>query len=162
MRMKQFGLVSLLVLTFAASVSAQSANSANKLRWDELAQAPAVATSASYNPYADGSATAGGALASVTCVAAVAPLNPASDSTCTANFPAFTPGNHTLAITQVLSGAESTKSNTLTFQFVVAVVPTQLRIVRLLGGALRGSVLTSQGRQRLLRNQDIRSLHRVN
>lgn len=160
MKRETFGMFIGLMMV-AALASAQSANNASKIVFDELAQSPATATSAQYPTYRDGSATAAAALAGVTCAAAVAPLNPAADTTCQSTFPAFTPGTHTLAITQLLSGAESTKSNIVTFQFIVAVVPTNLRIVRLLTSPFTGGVFTSRGRQHMLRNVDIRDFHRV-
>lgn len=159
--MRTFGLA-LVLLLIATLASAQTANGANHLRWDELAQSVATANSATFPVYKDGATTSTGIVASVVCAASVAPLNPATDATCDGNFPAFTPGSHTLAITELLSGAESAKSNTITFQFVVSVVPTQLRIVRLLGGAFKGSVFTSRGRQHLLRGVDIHDFHRIN
>jgi hypothetical protein len=50
-------------------------------------------------------------------------------ATCTAPFPAMTPGAHALTLTQTISGAESGKSMALAFTFVVVVTPTGVRVV---------------------------------
>lgn len=154
----------LMVLCFAAAASpawAQAANSGNKLRWDELGQIAATANTATYPMYPDSGSIAT-AVAAVSCVAAIAPLNPGADTTCTGNFPAFTPGNHSLQLTQAFAGVESAKSNTLTFQFVVAVVPSSVRIVRLLTSPFTGKIFTSLGRSKINRRVDIKDFHRVN
>ena len=164
MRTTRLGLFTLAALLVATLVSAQTATSVNKLKWDQLAQTSTVSGAAQYPTYPDAATVASAPVSSVTCLAAIAPLNPVTDSSCTGNVPAFTPGSHTLAITQSVAGLESAKSNTITFQFVVAVVPTQLRIVRGLGSFLRGTAFTSKGRQRLLKSvrpMDIKDFHRV-
>ncbi len=98
-----------------------NATPANKLGWTIVGQTAAVAQAASYNMYVDGATTAT-ALSGVVCVAA------GSDASCSVPFPAFTPGNHSITLTQMISGVESGKSLPLAFTFVLVVTPTNLVI----------------------------------
>jgi len=128
-------------LFISTHASAQTtATTGNKFQWTEVGQSVAIAQAATYNVYVD-SATTGTALTGIACVAGT----PASNAVCTSNLPAFTVGPHTAAVSQLIGGAESAKSNTLAFSFVVVVQPTLLQIVK---AALfhSGGVLTHRGR----------------
>lgn len=122
--MKRLMLSICAVLLCAASVNAQvNATPTNHLAWTEVGQSVAVAQGATYNVYADGSATSTSTLSGVVCVAAGA------DASCTANFPAFTPGTHTLVISQAMGTVESGKSGPPTsFTFVIVVTPSNVII----------------------------------
>lgn len=111
-------------LFVAASASAQTVTSGSRLAWDQAGQTVATATSATYKAYVDTSTT-GVALAGVTCVVGV----PSTTATCSANFPALTPGSHTIALTQSIGTAESLRSTPpFAFEYVVVVVPTNVRM----------------------------------
>lgn len=112
-----------IVLGAANMVQAQSATSANKIGWDEAGQAPAVSAAASYNAYIDG-ATTPTPITGVTCATGV----PSTTAACVGNFPALTPGAHTLTLTQTIAGAESAKSSAFPFTYVVVVTPTNVGI----------------------------------
>ena len=123
--MRRFVLVCAFLFS-STTLFAQTATPASKLGWDQVGQTATVATAAAYTVYIDG-ATVGVALTGVTCVTAAVPAN---GSTCSATFPALTPGTHTLVGTQTISGTESAKTPTpFSFAFVVVVTPTGWRIV---------------------------------
>lgn len=112
-----------LSLTFAVSAFAQSTAVPNsRIAWDQPNVASAaVAQSYTYKYYPDG-ATAGIALTGVTCTG-TAPVQ------CSAGFPAFTPGSHTLTLSATNAAGESPKSATLSFVFVVVPsAPSNLQI----------------------------------
>jgi hypothetical protein len=111
----------LACLALSAPLYAQAATPASSLAWDQIGQSVTVAQSAGYTVFLDGAPT-GTALASVTCTATGA------SATCSAPFPALTPGAHTLTLTQTISGASSAKSAPLSFTFVIVVTPTNLRV----------------------------------
>jgi len=114
-------LVLAILLLLPRLVSAQTvATPTNHLGWDEVGQTAAIANASTYNAYID-AATTPVALTGVACIGT-------TTATCTANWPAMTPGTHTLTITQV-NGGESGKSAPLSFSFVVVVVPTNVRQV---------------------------------
>lgn len=138
--MKRIFLVTCLCLV-ASSVRAQTvATPNNKLAWTEVGQAAATAGAAVYNSYLD-AATVVVPVSGVICVAAV----PATDASCTSSLPVLTLGQHTLTLSQVISGAESAKSASITFTFVVVIQPTSVRIAKLLS-FWKGGVLASRGR----------------
>lgn len=117
----------LTLLLLSAPAHAQVADASAKLGWDQVAPTLAVASGYTYRSYADGSVT-GTAMTGVVCTGAASPY------VCTAPFPAFTPGAHTIALTAgTLAGAtsiESAKSAPLAFTFVVVPgAPASLRIV---------------------------------
>jgi hypothetical protein len=143
-------LVALALLAIALPAPAQTtATPSNKYAWTQPGQAAAVAQAATYDHYLDGATSTTVTLAGVAC--APNTTTPAN-ADCTASIPALTLGSHTTAISQVISGAESAKSNVITFQFVVVVQPQGLRIAKLLG-FWRGGVLSSRGRSGLGRVQ---------
>ena len=142
------GIFLLLVCLFVAPTVAHAqvvATPNNHLSWSQVGQTPATAGAAVYNGYLD-AITTGTPVGGVACVAGV----PATDSACTSNLPVLTVGQHTLTLTQVISGAESSKSNSITFTFVVVVQPTTLRIAKLLV-FWHGGALASRGRADLRR-----------
>lgn len=112
-----------LVFGLSAAASAQTATPSSHLAFDEAGQAVTVAQGASYTASVD--SAAGIALTGVTCVAGT----PSSTATCTANFPAMTPGTHTVTVTQTISGASSSPSVPLSVTFVIVVTPTNPRVV---------------------------------
>lgn len=113
-----------ILVLVAAPVAAQTAVATNKLAWDQSAPTLADAQTYTYRLYADGATTAQ-TVASVTCAASAT----AGVFACEAPFPAFTPGNHTVALSAVNLAGESPKSATMAFTFIVTpAVPTGLRI----------------------------------
>jgi len=118
--MKRFLFIASFVLV-ASVASAQPATPQNHLGWTQVGQTQAVAQGATYNIYVD--ALPSSVMAGVTCVTS------GSDSTCKGNWPAMTPGTHTVTLTQVIQTAESTKSVPLSVTFVVVVTPTGLVVV---------------------------------
>lgn len=116
-------LVTLLLLS-AVPLFAQVATPSNHFAWSEVGQAAPAAQVATYNLYVDGSAF-GTPLLSVTCTANL--LTPAN-ADCLAPIPAMTLGLHVVTLTQVITGAESPKSSSLSFTFVIVVTPTSLSV----------------------------------
>lgn len=106
----------------ASAASAQTGTPSSKLVWDQAASDLATAQALSFKYYADG-ATTGTALAGVTCAGTASPF------VCQVNYPAFTPGSHTLQLTATNAAGESAKSATFSFSFVVIpAAPANLRI----------------------------------
>lgn len=116
--MKRFVLALAFILV-ASFASAQVATPINHFGWTQVGQTVAVASPATYNLYVD-AATTPVPLTGVTCVAA------GSDAACTSNIPALTVGAHTVTLAQNIQGAESGKSASLSFTFVVVVTPSGL------------------------------------
>ena len=117
--MKRFILACVFVLVSTAAFA--QATPASKLAWDQPNATLAEASAMTYKFYPDGGAT-GFPLTGVTCV--VGP--PVS---CSGNFPAFTPGSHTIQVTATNTAGESLKSTSFPFTFVVVPSsPTNLRI----------------------------------
>lgn len=116
-----------LVLLFGVTVQAQSnAGPISKLIWDQPAPDLATAQGYTYAHYDDGAA-ASTDFTGVTCAAKVPAVAQLFD--CSAPFPPFTPGQHTVTITAKNVTGESPKSAVLTFTFVVVPgTPTNLRI----------------------------------
>jgi len=114
------GVAALFVLFLASTAQAQTATPQNHFVWTETAQTPAAASSATYKLY-EGT-TVLGTLANVTCVQAGA------DASCTGDIPALTQGPHTLTLTQNSQGAESPKSNAVSFTYVIVITPTSFAI----------------------------------
>ena len=113
-------LLTSLCLGLASSAVAQTGTAASRLAWDQPNATTAEAQALTYAVYADG-ATVGTVLTGVACVGA-APV-------CSAPFPAFTPGAHTVTLTAKNVAGESPKSAPLTFTFVVVPsAPATLRI----------------------------------
>jgi hypothetical protein len=111
------------LLAMASLATAQSTGtSSSKLAWDQTGVASAVdAQALTYRYYADGSAT-GIVLTGVTCAGT-------TTVTCSAPFPAFTPGNHAITLTAANVAGESIKSSSFAFVFVVVPsAPGNLRI----------------------------------
>ena len=111
------------LLAFTVTAAAQTpVTTANKIGWDQSAPTLAEAQSYVYKYYPD-AATAGVALASVTCAGTTSPYQ------CEVPFPAFTPGSHTLTLTASNAAGESAKSAVLAFAFVIIPAsPNNLRI----------------------------------
>lgn len=113
-RLTAFGAI---VLTFLlAAPAAAQVTTANKIVLDEPAPSLAVANGYQYKYY-EGVA-AGVVLTGTSCTGVSSPF------TCTFNFPAFTPGSHSITLTAsdttVTPALESAKSTQLTFVFVIA------------------------------------------
>lgn len=115
--------IALSILGVALRVDAQTATPSSSLAWDQLGQAPALASGATYRLYVDG-AVVGSTVASVTC--AVGPS--VADATCVAPLPPLTAGQHTVTLSQIIDSAESPQSIALTFSVVIVVRPTSLRL----------------------------------
>ena len=120
--MKKFiCLIPFLVLAFAANANAQ-ASAGKKLSWDIVATSLTEAQGYTYKFYPDGSTT-GQVMTSTVCTGTASPFS------CSNNFPAFTPGQHTLTITATNAAGESAKSLVFTFTFVVVPsTPTNIRV----------------------------------
>lgn len=102
--------------------SAQTGTPTSKLAWDQAASDLATAQALTFKYYPDG-ATTGTVLTGVTCSGTAAPF------VCAVNFPAFTPGSHTVQLTASNAAGESVKSASFSFSFVVIpAAPVNLRI----------------------------------
>lgn len=119
--MRHLVLAFALTLGLATVASAQVATPINHFGWTEVGQTPAVANGATYNVYVD-AATVPVALTGVTCVVGT----PVTDAACTSNIPALTVGLHVVTLAQNIQGAESGKSTSISFTFVIVVTPTGL------------------------------------
>ena len=118
------GLVLIALLGQPHIAAAQAATPTSKLAWDQIGQSVVTAQAASYNVYIDTGTPV--LVVGVACVTGA----PTTNATCTATFPAMSPGAHTLTLTQLIGGAESPKSTpALAVVFVVVVTPTAVRIV---------------------------------
>lgn len=116
-------LLALMFCVSVISVHAQPATGSSKLAWDQAAPDLATAEGYGYRYYSDGQPMAV-ILAGVTCVGTASPF------TCSAPFPAYPPGPHTIQLTASNAAGESLKSAPLAFVFVVVpAVPTNLRIL---------------------------------
>lgn len=124
--MKKILLTLIFTLGFASLASAQVATQNNKLGWTQVGQTAVVANGFTYNYYIDASTTATLATG-VLCVTGT----PIANSDCSANFPALTLGMHTIQMTQASGVAESLKSTSFSFTFVVLITPTGIKIVGL-------------------------------
>lgn len=111
------------VLWLSAVAFAQSTGTAgDRLAWDQPNATAAIAQTLTYRYYPDG-ATTGIVLTGVTC-SGTAPV------TCSAPFPAFTPGNHSLTATAANAAGESLRSTPFAFVFVVVPsAPVNLRVI---------------------------------
>jgi hypothetical protein len=117
----------LTALTFAGVVSAQTPTGtpSSQLSWDQVAPTVNDARAYVYKYYPDGAtaASAGVTIPTVTCTGLTSPFQ------CSASFPAFTPGPHTLTLTASSAAGESAKSPSMSFTFVVIpAAPANLRI----------------------------------
>lgn len=127
--MKKFLFV--FVAAFAVMAAAPSVASAqpiatqnNAVGWDQVAPDLTTASNYTYRHYDDGS-TIGVVLAGVVCTAPAGP----DGFPCKAPFPAFTPANHTIAISAAEGAVESLPSTPLAFQFaVVPAIPSNVRV----------------------------------
>jgi len=113
-----------LVLTFlflVPSILQAQATGDSKLLFDQTAVTLVEANSYIYRYYPDAATT--GVILTVICTGTVSPF------TCSAAFPAFTPGTHTLTLTAANLAGESAKSAPFTFTFVVVPgIPANIRI----------------------------------
>jgi hypothetical protein len=113
-----------LMLLFAGvpTASAQQVGPTSKLVWDEPGPDLATVSAYIYNIYPDGATT-------LTVMAGVGCTGSASPFTCETNFPAFTPGQHTLILSASNVAGESAKSPS--FAFTVVVVPSAPQNIRI-------------------------------
>lgn len=110
------------VFFFLSGTAFAQAGPGKALAWDQSGATVADAQAYTYTVYADG-ATQGTVLAPVMCSAAAGPV------VCSAAFPAFPPGDHTLQLTASSGGLESAKSAVFSFTFVVVPnAPSGLRV----------------------------------
>lgn len=97
------------------------ATGTSKLLFDQQAASLAEANGLGYKYYVDGATT--GVSLTVTCTGVTSPF------VCSAAFPAFTPGSHSLTLTASNAAGESAKSALFGFTFVVIpAVPSNIRI----------------------------------
>lgn len=110
------------IFTLLAELAlAQSAVPGSTLAWDQSNTDAVSAQAYTYKYYADGSSV-GVVLTGVVCSGS-APVS------CTAPFPAFTPGQHSLQLTATNAAGESVKSSPFAFTFVVVPsAPANIRI----------------------------------
>lgn len=120
--MKRLVLLILALLALAIPASAQTTGTtSSKLILDEAAPDLATAQSYSYAYYPDVATTPTPIV--LVCAGTSSPF------TCSGNFPAFTPGGHTLSVTARNVAGESIHSAPLSFTFVVVPnAPQNLRI----------------------------------
>ena len=105
-------LLTILCMLLASVVSAQPATPTSKLLWDQPNVASAAKAQAyTFRYYADGSAT-GTILTGVVCTGT-------ATVTCSAAYPAFTPGPHSLTLSAANAAGEGPKSAPFTFTFVI-------------------------------------------
>jgi hypothetical protein len=124
--MKRLILACVFVLALAGLSSAQTqVGSSSSVQWDQTAATLATANAMTFRHYDDGAVT-GTVFTSVACAGASSPF------VCTVAFPAYTPGNHTVAISAANAAGESAKSPTVAFTFLV--VPTPPSNLRIVGG----------------------------
>jgi hypothetical protein len=102
------------VLLFS-TVSHAQATPTSKLTWTQPNETAITAGQLTYKYYPDNQTT-GIALNNVLCVSTTS--GGVTLATCNANFPAFTPGSHSLQLTASNSGGESPKSVPFNFTFV--------------------------------------------
>ena len=127
--MKQLMLgLGMLVLPSVVLGQAPSVIATHKLVWDIDGPSLAEVTAYTWKHYDDGS-TVGAAwnTGTVTCVAAAA----ASTFTCTAPFPAFAPGPHTVVLTATNQAGEGPRS--VAFSFTFTVLPGVITNIRIGG-----------------------------
>lgn len=121
----RLGITLALLLSIASIANAQGqVGSLSRMSWEQGAPTIQDAQSYLYMYYADGNAT-GLFISGVSCVQA----NVEMTFTCSAPFPAFSPGTHTITLTARTEGMESDKSNVLTFRFII--VPVAPRLLRI-------------------------------
>ena len=115
-------LILLAAFLLVANLANSQAIATSKLIWDQPGTISIPeATAFTYKYYPD-NAVAGIVLTNVTC-------SGTSTITCQANFPAFTPGAHTLTISSSNAAGESAKSSPFAFVFVVTPgTPFNIRI----------------------------------
>jgi hypothetical protein len=116
--MKKLVLAFLLIPVLA---QAQATNS-SRLVWEQPNATLAEAQAYTYRYYPDGNAT-GTSLTNVICAEQNTTI------TCASDFPAFTPGSHSLTITALNAAGESSQSAPFMFTFVVLPsTPINIRI----------------------------------
>lgn len=110
----------LVILLLAATAGAQTVVQTDHLGWDQTAPALADATRYAYTPTVDGAAKP--ALVNVACTGSASPF------ACVGDYPALTPGSHSLTLTATDGTLASTPS--LPFGFVFAINPAQPQNLR--------------------------------
>lgn len=114
-------LLILSVLVIPSVVSGQ-VTPTSRVAWDQDAPSLAVAQAYTYRSFIDASTT--GTILVHACTGA------AQTFVCTAPFPSFTPGSHSIQITASNSTGESLKSVPLVFTFAaIPAVPQRIRII---------------------------------
>ena len=105
--------VLIILITSTIAFAQGQATPTSKLSWDMSAPSLIDVNEYVYKYYTDGSETGIVFPTAVTCTGTASPF------TCTTNYPAFTPGNHTITLTASNIAGESGKSNPFAFTFVV-------------------------------------------
>lgn len=109
------------IVLVAGFASAQTGTPTSKLTFNQEAPDLVTAQAYVYRIYADGGASS--TLAGVTCSGAASPF------VCSAPFPAFTPGAHTLVLSASNAAGEGPMSAVFGFTFVVLpAAPQGIRI----------------------------------
>lgn len=108
-------ILTLLVLLGLASSAHAQATATSNIAWKMNGPTLAVVQAYAYSYYSDGSVNKT-VLPNTVCTGTVQPF------VCSAPFPAFTPGNHTMQISATNSIGESPKS-TPPFAFIFGVIP---------------------------------------
>lgn len=130
--MKRIIFAALMVIGFSNVANSQlipNVGAIAKLVWDQEGPNQVAVSAYTYVVYKDGLDTATGAptgtvqvLTGVTCTGLVSPFN------CSAPFPSFTPGVHSLVMTATNAAGQSLASTRFSFTFVV--VPNAPKNVR--------------------------------
>lgn len=100
----------LLFLSFCSIANAQATGN-SKFIWTQPNETASSANQLTYKYYPD-SGSVGTVLTSVTCTGT-------TTITCTVNFPAFTPGQHSIQVSASNAAGESPKSDPFNFTFVI-------------------------------------------
>ena len=113
-------LLLVLILVLIPSLSFSQATGTSKLLFDQPSPTLAEANGYTYRYY---EGAIGIILTPVICTGTTSPF------TCSASFPAFTPGSHTIQLTASNTAGEGMKSTGFTFTFVVIPgIPVNIRI----------------------------------
>lgn len=111
-------LVTILVVASKVSAQGTAATSASKITWDQPANSLAEAQGFFYRAYPDGATVASAAkVLTATCSGTVSPY------LCTAPYPAFTPGAHTVVLTSMNGVGDESLPSTPPFAFTFTVRP---------------------------------------
>lgn len=112
--------ISFLITTYAFS----QVIATDRIGWDQIAPSLADAQGYTYRYYPD-AVTTGTILTPVVCSGTTSPF------VCSAAFPAFTPGAHTLTLTAANIAGESGKSSVYSFTMeIIPNAPSNIRHIR--------------------------------